>query len=331
MPLPLILAGAAIAAGGFGLKKGYDAKQDYNRANRINTRAQELYDEYSDKLERARSTTNATKEQLGELKFGAYENLVLPFVDIFQQIKNVDFEAIELNEGTLSIKESDLKEVQQIALEMQDVVAGGIASLGAGGLAGMAAYGSVGTLATASTGTAIGSLSGVAATNATLAWLGGGSLASGGLGMAGGTAVLGGIVAGPVLAVGGMMLASKAEEAVENAKATMENAQLAAEEMQTAVVATKAIRTRFKEMIEVIESLSQVFREHLDKLFLLVNENTDYRTYSEEEKHLTYRTMQLAVSVKNLLTVSILLEDGSVNPESASAIQSVTRQAQPAG
>lgn len=48
----------------------------------------------------------------------------------------------------------------------------------------VAAYG------TAGTGVAIGSLSGAAAKSATLAWLGGGSLASGGFGVAGGTLVL---------------------------------------------------------------------------------------------------------------------------------------------
>jgi len=58
--------------------------------------------------------------------------------------------------------------------------------------------------ATASTGTAIGSLSGAAAANATLAWLGGGTLASGGGGVAAGTTVLAGISATGVglLAVG---------------------------------------------------------------------------------------------------------------------------------
>ena len=54
-------------------------------------------------------------------------------------------------------------------------------------------------LGTASTGAAIGGLTGVAATNATLAWLGGGALAAGGGGMALGSMVLGGIIAGPAL------------------------------------------------------------------------------------------------------------------------------------
>ena len=52
------------------------------------------------------------------------------------------------------------------------------------------------TFGTASTGTAISALSGAAATNATLAWLGGGAIAVGGGGTAAGTALL--ALAGPV-------------------------------------------------------------------------------------------------------------------------------------
>ena len=48
----------------------------------------------------------------------------------------------------------------------------------------------------ASTGTAIGSLSGAAATKATLAWWGGGSLASGGFGVTGGIVALSGLTLG---------------------------------------------------------------------------------------------------------------------------------------
>lgn len=70
-----------------------------------------------------------------------------------------------------------------------------------GGIAAVGAYTAVGILGTASTGSAIGTLGGVAATNATLAWFGGGAIAAGGGGMAVGTAVLGGIVAAPILFV----------------------------------------------------------------------------------------------------------------------------------
>ncbi len=58
----------------------------------------------------------------------------------------------------------------------------------------------VGVYGTASTGTAISGLSGAAATNATLAWFGGGSVAAGGGGVAAGTAVL--AAGGAIIAVG---------------------------------------------------------------------------------------------------------------------------------
>lgn len=51
-------------------------------------------------------------------------------------------------------------------------------------------------IGTASTGTAVSALSGIAATNAALAWLGGGTLAAGGAGIAGGSVILG--LFGPV-------------------------------------------------------------------------------------------------------------------------------------
>lgn len=79
----------------------------------------------------------------------------------------------------------------------------GVLSVGFGGIMGgsmaLGAWALVSAIGTASTGTAIGTLSGVAATNATLAWFGGGALAAGGAGMSGGMLVLGGIVAAPII------------------------------------------------------------------------------------------------------------------------------------
>lgn len=68
-----------------------------------------------------------------------------------------------------------------------------------GGCGAAGAWTIVSFAGTASTGTAIGTLSGAAATNATLAWFGGGALAAGGAGMAGGTIVLGGIFLAPLV------------------------------------------------------------------------------------------------------------------------------------
>lgn len=102
--------------------------------------------------------------------------------------------------------------MEAAALKATEIARAGVASLGTGVLAGIASYGGAMMFASASTGTAIASLSGVAATNATLAWFGGGALTAGGLGMAGGTLVLGGIVVGPVLAAAGLIMNAKADE-----------------------------------------------------------------------------------------------------------------------
>lgn len=79
----------------------------------------------------------------------------------------------------------------------------GVLNVGFGGIVGgsmaLGTWALVSAIGTASTGTAIGTLSGVAATNATLAWFGGGALAAGGAGMSGGMLVLGGIVAAPMI------------------------------------------------------------------------------------------------------------------------------------
>ena len=70
----------------------------------------------------------------------------------------------------------------------------------------------VASFGTASTGTAISTLSGAVATKATLAWLGGGALAAGGLGVAGGVVVLG------VIGVGGAYGAKKLYDRVTKPK-----------------------------------------------------------------------------------------------------------------
>ena len=84
----------------------------------------------------------------------------------------------------------------------------GTASIGMGAATYFGTMAAIGAWGTASTGVAISSLSGIAASNASLAWLGGGAVATGGGGMAVGTAALatgvGVVVIG--VAVGGAYL-----------------------------------------------------------------------------------------------------------------------------
>ena len=75
----------------------------------------------------------------------------------------------------------------------------------------MATYGS------ASTGTAIVGLSGAAAQNATMAWLGGGGIAAGG-GMALSAVALNFVTIGPTMLVGGLVFNGKGDEKLTKAR-----------------------------------------------------------------------------------------------------------------
>jgi hypothetical protein len=321
MPLPFILLGAAVLAGGYGVKKGVDAKSDFDRAESLNREAQRIYDSAQKGLETARTAAQDALENLGKQKFNIYSNSLIPFVETFSKIKNIDFQDGKLlNNLPLAVTQTDMVSVTAVSIKMQDVVNGGIGSLGAGGLAGLAAYGGIGFLGTASTGTAIGGLTGVAATNATLAWLGGGSLAAGGFGMAGGMAVLGGIVAGPVLAVGGMMMASKAQEAKEDAYANRDKASLAAEQMKTAQVVTEGITQRIEQIHSILSRLNAHFQGFLAGLQNLVKNSTDYSSYSEVDRKGVMMAAMVAKTLKNIMETPVIDERGAITSASRKAL-----------
>lgn len=126
--------------------------------------------------------------------------------------------------------------------------AGGAATGAAvGSAAAYAAFSGVAMFGTASTGAAIAGLSGIAATNATLAVLGGGTLAAAGGGIAAGTLLLTGIVAAPIaiLAAGGLYLAhrrTKAQEVKLDAQLDVAEASLDATQMGFDLLADTIVR-----------------------------------------------------------------------------------------
>ena len=172
MPLPLLI-GLGIGTALWGVKKGYDAYEDNNTAEYNNKKAKNIYDEAQSELNEQRINTNTKLEELGALKLKIYKNSLQDFVDIYSRIENVEMKN-NLDLG-LKIENSDFKNILEIKndiLKITELAGATTAALGGGALAGLGAFGGAGLLATASTGTAISTLSGVAATNATLAWFG---------------------------------------------------------------------------------------------------------------------------------------------------------------
>ena len=259
MAIPILLWGAAAALAATGVKKGFDAKSDFDSAEVIGKSAEEKYEKAVEKLEKDKVLTNKYLEKLGKVKAEVFATEFKYVVDFCLRIK--DSSRAELKEFKEHISEVELKELAKLAkvgLELETAIGSSVVS---GALTGLAAYGSVGMLASASTGTAIATLSGAAAKSATLAWLGGGSLAAGGYGIAGGTLALGGIVLGPALAIGGFIMAGKAEEALTEAISYSNKVDIAVEEISTHLTYLKAIRSNCQEMVNVIDGSVERFKK----------------------------------------------------------------------
>lgn len=297
MPLPLIpalIAIGSLAAGGYGVKKGFDAKEDMDRAKSIGSDANRRHKEAVAALEKNRNKTNRQFENLGKLKATIFSHQIKLLVD---EIEKRGKGGSELKDFKESIEKLDLPSLKKMVINSLEIETGLLSGTASGALAGLGAYGSVGMLASASTGTAIASLSGAAATNATLAWLGGGALSAGGLGMAGGTAVLGGFVAGPAIAITGFMMASKAEEALTKARAYEADVDEKIAEIEGMEVILQGLQANTKEMTRVLKQLVPYFDEAANDL------SRDPATFD--------RLLNVGLSLKDVLNTPILEKDGS--------------------
>lgn len=319
MPLPLFFIGAAVATGAIGGGKTIKAVTDNTKADRINRLANSSVENSKDELDRQRKAVSTALDKLGAEKLDVLHHDVMDFVTSFEKIKNIDFQSsVGLEElKNLHIDENtfqELKELGNFAIE----VAGGVAAGAVGGaLTALGAYGAATTFASASTGTAIAALSGAAASNATLAFFGGGSLAAGGLGVVGGMAVLGGLVAGPALMVMGMITRAKSQEKLENALSNKAQADEIVESLNAASAQCSAIRRRTYMFYNLLAHLDSYFLPQIWKMQdIIENEGTDYRSYKPDSKKAIATVASTACTIKAVLDTPILTVEGELTESS---------------
>ena len=326
MPLPLLFIGIAAATGLAGAGKTVKAVVDNTNANKINTAANEGVDNARKRLEQQRGAVAQSLEKLGEEKLQILTGTVTSFVSAFEKIKNIDFtSSVGLEElEKLHIDQKDFEELKELG-NFAIQVAGGVTAGAAGGaLTAIGAYGAAQTFAAASTGTAIASLSGAAATNATLAFFGGGSLAAGGLGMAGGMMVLGGLVAGPALLVMGLITGAKSQEKLDQALINKAQAEEIMEALHVASDQCSAIRRRAYLFYSLLAHLDTYLLPLVWQMEdIIAKEGTDYRTYSPESQKVIMAAASNAGSVKAVLDVPILTDDGSLTEQSGEIVDKI--------
>ena len=266
---------------------------------------------------------------MGKRKIQILDQSIKPFIIEFEKLNHVELvESKGLNELYKLVLDQksfiELKKLQSMATSMASGVTSGTL---AGALTAFGAYGAASALATASTGTAIASLSGAAATNATLAFFGGGSLAAGGLGISGGMLVLGGLVTGPALAVIGTVVGAKASVNRDKAYSNLSKARAFKEEMDVAADLCIGIRDRAIMFDQFLESLNSIFTKLIDEMTQTIKiRGSDYAKFSEEEKKIVAETLAMAGAVKSILDTPILDSDGNLTIESEKIIAKTRRR-----
>ena len=315
MPVPIILGGIAGVTALYDAIKGVKGAMDHNSANDINDNAVFMVDNANNKINQQRESTNGVLKDYGGRKLRAFNGVIAEFIDTFGRLKNVDTihtpELEKLNVGDFSTVSLDGLRSDYELLKSSGLGLG--AGLGGGAALAFGAYNGTMLLATASTGTAISTLGGAAATNATLAWLGGGSLAVGGGGMALGSMVLGGIVAGPALAIFGHIVGNKGEEALNNARSNLEQAKTILNEANLMLGKLAAIEKVTSLANSTFSTVSSHLRRAVSDLKKVLDaEGENYQAFSAENRESVFRSVKFAQLIKAMIDTPILDQDGNL-------------------
>jgi len=326
MPLPFLLIGAAAIAGVAGIGTGVHGAVKMKEANDTMQLAKECHESNMAKFEKENKATTKSMDKLGKLELESLESFS-KFSDVFEKIKNrPKFEQYTIN--GVKLPKYDGKKLKEVSIGA-GVLLGGLGGAGLGAAGGFAAAGAtsaaVMALGTASTGTAIASLSGAAATNATLAALGGGAVYAGGGGIALGTTVLGAgtlgvglLVGGVIFSITGSKLSSKADEAWSQ----MRKAERQINEICSYLTKLRSLSNKYYKTLSLV---SKLYNEHLANLIDIVENQgkTDWKNYSEEEKTITQNTVLLVGLLYNMCKVKLVKKSekendlNSINTEGA--------------
>ncbi|MFP6271356.1 sortase [Helicobacter pylori] len=292
MPLPFILAGVAIAAAGYGVKKGIDALDADCEADEFIKKAESLKEEATKKAKSAQSDCKLAFARFGEKKLRVLSHSVSNFLNHFHRLKR----------STITIEGINMQDIQRQVSDARNF----LNQLNANGIDGDSVLGVF---------AGFGSL--YISSFTTGAILGGGLAASGLAGMA----VLGGIVAGPALAILGALSADEMEKKREDAKAYLSQVEVAVKKADVVVDNLQAVRKvvdLFTRQITKFDAL--FFSLSQDAIATMKKHNYDTSLYNQKEKDQLCVTVSTLSSLSAFLKVSIMDEHQKLNKKAQNAL-----------
>lgn len=281
-------------------------------AARKRTENQRRYEELEDRHAALRARCDHESREQERCRREIYDGVLSPFSRTFARMKNVDLAALE-SMALPEVAELPVVELMRVQLGAAGLLGAAMGGLGSGAGMGAAAYAGVGAFAAASTGTSISALSGAAATNATLAFLGGGSLAAGGGGIAAGTMVLGGIVTAPVLLTGAAYITWQGRRELRRQATTSLELDLADAEFSAAVRRTALVLVRSRQVRAILRRLAAVAAARLADFAALIDVNDDYATYTTQQRQQVALLVGLMTTIVTVMAAPLVGEDGMVS------------------
>ena len=309
MPLPLILGIVAGVAGVTGVGSGIHGGIKMKEANDTMKWAQSIQNTALAKLETKNASTTKMMDAIGTQELNILSNFET-FADLIEKIQNrPEFKAFQ--KDGIKLPQYDAKTIKEVSIGA-GLLAGGIGGAAAGTAGGFAAAGAttsaVMAFGTASTGTAISSLSGAAATKATLAALGGGALKVGGGGVALGTTVLGTTTLGIGLLVGGVIFSITGKKLSDKADDAYRQARKTEEEVDKICAYLSKLETAARGFKKTLTSVEVAYIERMRILDKVVNSEgkTDWKKFSAEEKLITENLVLLVGMLYKMCQVKLV-------------------------
>ena len=300
---------------------GVQGFRDRREAKEVMGICQDYYDAAQSITEEQRKQLNYAITDLGEYRIRSLHATLGRFLQYLKALQQRNaIKEYEILEGA-SIDTQTLKEMKDLDMAASQVLQTTVSTTAFGAIAvfGTPALvqGTVAALATASTGTAISGLSGAAATNATLAWLGGGSLAAGGGGVAAGTIVLTTITAGTTAVVAllsaGTIVSAHYSKKLTEAKEYEKNVGITVASLEKAWTIMDGVAQRVSELRDVTEELRWRTAGQLDELERMIPE------FDFNDQHCVSVFNSCGRLVKTMVELSqtpLFDEDGNLSDES---------------
>lgn len=334
MPLPFILGVGAAVAGIAGIGNGISGGIKMKEAKDTLDAAEYKHKQNMKRFEEKSDSTNKQMDALGKLELDILSSFE-KFSDILEKIQNRPCFKGYHKDG-VSLPDYDGEKLKEVSVGA-GVLLGGLGGAAIGTAGGFAAAGATTTavmaLGTASTGTAISTLSGVAATNATLAALGGGAMSVGGGGVALGTTVLGAATLGVGLLVGGVIFnvtGSSLSDKADEAWGQMKEAEKKIDKICSYLNELSSVAGQYRNSIATVEKVYQKYFKELKRI-VEIDKKYNWNLFSYTEKKITENTVLLVSLLYNMCKVQIVLkseEEEGINEINHSAIEKSTDEAQ---